>query len=225
MLILACACNENNESTAPLEHQDVASLIAASDSVPADGATLTVLTAQLEANSSLARNKRTVVFSTTAGRFAASEGTTVAVVADAEGKAEAFLEAPDVPTTAIVRASGDVTTLYRTITFTSAHPTSLLIEPDRFRIHGTEEITLTVSLRRASGKVTSGTEVYFTARRVGGDSIGRFGIPSLSDADGKLTVRFTPADTAYLGAVAIQAIVSTAPSVTAGTIIDVIAPH
>jgi hypothetical protein len=56
------------------------------------------------------------------------------------------------------------------------------------------------------GTVTAGTAVTFRAFRTDTqEEIGRFGVPSLSDASGQVAVRFTAGDTAYRGPVRIVA--------------------
>jgi hypothetical protein len=91
------------------------------------------------------------------------------------------------------------------VSFYRALPDTILLEPSQRSLKAdlAAYVTSTASLRRAVGTVTAGTPVTFTAIRANGSNIESLGVPTVSDANGTVTVRFTPTDLTYQGVVTI----------------------
>jgi hypothetical protein len=132
----------------------------------------------------------------------------VNVTADQTGVAHAALRAPSDTAVAWVRVKLEDALREDSVVFGRAAAEQVLVEPDHFSIAAgiRNEIRITAQLRRASGKVAAGTPVTFHAYKYGtNEEIGVFGVPSLSDATGQVTVRYSAGDTAYRGPVRIVA--------------------
>jgi hypothetical protein len=191
-------------------------------SAPADGATLTAITASIPADARA--DRRTVAFSTTAGTF---EGATreASVAADSSGQAVARLRAPLDTGEATVRVTAGGVTRVVTVRFDRAFPDTVLLDANPFgvRADAAHAVIVTATLRRGVGRPSRLTPVTFTATAPAGGEVGRFGPATLSDSTGVVTVRFTPGVTAYRGPVVLQATAPRASGVVTGRVtVDVV---
>jgi hypothetical protein len=182
------------------------------DTGSADGASLLAVTVTID-TAGIPSNKRAIALTTTAGTFTAG-GTNAATLApDVSGAAVALLRAPSDSTTAVVAASVNGETVFRTVVFRRAFPDRVDVVPDQpsLRAGSGAELPLTIYLRRTVGIPSPGTRVELTSANVSSDSIstGRF-LPAAmtSDATGVLRARFTAPDTTYRGPVRLRATVA-----------------
>ena len=191
-------------------------------SVLADGATMTRIVVRVPAGTRTER--RQVAVSTSGGAFAEGAGASQTVTVGDGDSAAVFLRAPVDVGLQVVRAATGSATAQDTISFTRANPTTVQVEPDHFSVKATatDIVKLTATLRRSSGRVSTGTPVTFTVADANGQAAdGRFGTPTLSDASGGSTVTFVPGATAFRGTLTITA---TSGGVTGQTKVDVTAP-
>lgn len=202
LLMTACEGSGSNPN-AP----EVLALSVSAPSAPADGTTVLQITGFVDPDTR--GDRRQLTFSVSGGVLTEGDGKTVAVTADEDGAAQVGLRAPTDPGVARIRLTVGSITRQDSVLFTRAVPDAITVEPERFAIAAglQNEIRVTVQLRRALGRVSPGTPVAFRAFRAGTTiEVGRFGVPSLSDANGVVTVRYTPGDTSYRGPVRIVAI-------------------
>lgn len=155
---------------------------------------------------------RTVVFLTTLGRFVLpdNDGSTVSVLADADGVATAFLRSPNQFDEAFVRASVKGFIQQRMLQFDWAGPDSIIIRPELNRLSLTagEQLQIVAELIRLDGRgqVTENLEVTFAAA----DSLGnplegaRFVDVRRTDGQGRASAFFAVDDTLYQGSVSIS---------------------
>jgi hypothetical protein len=176
-----------------------------SDSAPADGATLLRVLALIPKEA--ASDRRTVVFSTSAGTFADGGQGTVAIIA-LDSVAETFLRAPRTSGPARVRAQLGTEIREVSVQFDTAYPARIDVEPKTFVLKAgvSNETTITASLRRNVGQVSPGVEIRFEAVRAdNGEPIGQFGTVPASGVEGTITARYTAGETTYRGLVVIRA--------------------
>jgi hypothetical protein len=167
---------------------------------------------------------RRVTFTTESGVFTGTNTGTEVVAVDDSGIAVAELRAPRSIGTTTVRATAGHTVLSKTIKFVRALADTLLVEPNDFTIDPAGEVILTASLRRTIGKVSAGAEVTFVAADSANRNVGTFGVPSLSNDNEIVTVRFNPAGTGQpVGVITIKAttLASSGRLVSASTIVVV----
>lgn len=203
MLLMAACEGSGSNPNAP----EVLALSVSAPSVPADGATVLQVSGVVDPDTR--GDRRQLTFSVSGGVLTEGDGKTVTVAADEDGTARVGLRAPADPGVARIRLTVGSITRQDSVLFTRAVPESITVEPERFAIAAglQNEIRVTVQLRRVIGRVSPGTQVGFRAFRAGTNiEAGRFGVPSLSDANGVVTVRYTPGDTSYRGPVRIVAI-------------------
>jgi len=221
LLALSGACKEFDPT--PLEPGVDALVVAvAPATVPADGRSVAGVAAVLPDNTKPA--DAMVTFQTTLGSFGPGGEAQVAIPAVAS-RAAAQLRAPTSPGTAYVRVTHGTTVRLDSVTFVRAPADELLVEPQRFAIQATlaSEMVVNVQLRRTPGVPSLGTEVEFAAHDSTGARIGRFGVASLSDAEGRVQVRFTPGATNYRGPIRIVAATPGRTSfVTGSAVVEVI---
>lgn len=173
---------------------------------PADGAT--VLQATGTVDSHTRGDARKLTFTTSAGAFTDGGDKTVTVIANEHGVARVGLRAPTQAGVVRVRLSAGAAERVDSVVFIRAAPEQVLVDAEKFAVAAgvKNELKVTAQLRRGVGVVTPGTTVSFHAFRAGTpEELGQFGVPTLSDSAGQVTVRFTPGNTAYRGPVRIVA--------------------
>lgn len=204
VLALAAACNE--PGPADPNGPGVLSLALESATAPADGATVLAVTGMVDPDTR--GEQRKLTFTTSAGSFTEGDGKTVTVTADENGVARVGLRAPAEPAMTRVRVSVENVVRQDSVIFTRALPEAITVEPEKFALSAgiRNEIRVTAQLRRSTGKVSPLTPVSFRAYRAGtNQEIGLFGVPTASDANGVVTVRYTAGNTTYRGPVRIVA--------------------
>lgn len=172
-------------------------------SAPADGATWVMLSATVD--TSVARDQRKVIFTTSAGSFGGESSTTVP--ADTLRVARAVLTPPRDSTVAIVTATVGTVTRTDSIVFRSALPESIQLTADAFALDAGlgNAVTVRALLRRSVGVPSAGRAVNFV-RRAPSDSVGALSVSvGFTDSQGIATVRFTAGATKYRGPVLIVA--------------------
>jgi hypothetical protein len=191
---------------------------------PADGASVVQVTAAVHRNTR--GDARKLTFSTGSGSFLEGAEKTLTVTADENGLARVGLRAPVQPGLVRVRVSAGTVERVDSVFFTRALPEQVLVDVEKFAVSAgiRNEVRVTALLRRGSGAVTPGTTVSFRAVREGTqEAVGQFGIPTLSDAGGQVTARYTPGNTPYRGRVMIVATATGAGGPVAGqAVIEVI---
>jgi hypothetical protein len=200
---LLAACYKNSPTDAG---QRLLRLVVLVDSAAADGATVIPVTAIIPANAR--DSSRTVTFTTSLGTFTDGGQATVSIVA-IDSVAQTYLRAPRTVGSARIRAQLGSELREHVVVFDTAFPTRADLQPDSFALHAglTHATNVTAFLRRPVGQVTPGVEVQFRALQAdNGQELGRFGIPTASNADGAVTVRYSAGETTYNGAVRIQAL-------------------
>ena len=179
-------------------------LVTIPDTGTADRASLVRLDATLD--STVARDKRQVVFTTTAGSFAGQ--TTVTVPADSLGTAHAFLTPPADSTRAFVTATSPTASRTKEITFRRARADAIELVADAFAVDSglVNSVRLTATLRRIVGLPSPGLTVTFRAERPEGAEIGQLSTRStVTDAQGNASVRFSIGNLSYHGPVIVVA--------------------
>lgn len=181
--------------------------------IPADGSSVSTLTARISAGTP--DEERVVTFSASAGSFV--DGNIVSnfpieVEADSHGVAVAQLRSASTPGIAIVRAKAGSTVSRGKVRFGVAAPERIDVTTSLFVLHVSsfDTATITATLRRSSGVATSGTTVSFTAEDAAGMPIGGFANVTASDPNGQAFAEFDPGVTAYRGDVTIRASVQPA---------------
>ena len=197
-----------------LQLDDVLTLFLPAPSLPADGDTTVTLQARIPPRANA--DHRLVTFATTAGSFLPDGQMTIHVTADADGAALARLRAPSTVSSAIVTAEVGGFVRTGTVDFVWAPPDTIEIDPGTFSLRASVNVSSTVTaiLRRNHGTTTVGTIVHFTAVDTTGSRIGEFRSNNPSDATGRATALFTVGNTAYRGAVTIDATVEVGPGFT-----------
>jgi hypothetical protein len=191
--ILTCislqAC-DNEPFSSPSITPALDSLTPALLTAEADDVSVVLLTASLTHPTK--QGPTAVVFTTTLGIFAATGTTSVPASVDTTGHAFAYLRAPRIPGVTRVSASYGTMVLSDTILFTRADPDTILVEASSFAVDSgpSHELLVSAVLRRSVGLPSPGIEVqFFAAPNTGSPT---FGIPSLSDATGRASARFSP---------------------------------
>ena len=174
--------------------------------VPADGASVVEVTGTVDPDTR--GDARKLTFTTGAGVFTDGGAKTVTVTANEQGVATVGLRAPTEAGVVRVRVNTGTVERVDSVYFTRAAPEQVLVEPEKFSVQTgiKNEIRVTAQLRRAPGVATPGTLVTFRAVREGTqEEVGQFGVATLSDANGVVTVRYTPGNSAAPGPVRIIA--------------------
>lgn len=210
LAVLACVvvgCSDNTDAVAPDPGLfDITLTADPSGGVSADGESQVRLIATIQADAPT--HRRNVTFTTTGGTF--SQGTAsgvVTITADESGSAIALLKAPRDPGIIVVHASNGGPVSEETLTFVRALPERVDVDIDRFALKAgpTETLSVTIVLRRNSGKVTAGTPAQLRANTPDGTPIGLFGNVGVSDSEGAIVAKYTAGTTTYRGPVIITA--------------------
>jgi hypothetical protein len=202
------------------------SVSASPPTAPADGASTTVVTAQV--NLAAVPAVRDVKFATTLGTFPGNV-TSVTVPVDASGTAQVQLRAPADTGTAIVTATAGGATRTTVVGFVPAPPTRLELTSDSFVLPAglAHSVNLTATPLRSVGTPSPGTIVTFSADTVGGSGggFGQFSASSVLVRSGSATSRFSAGETSYRGPVMIRATATQAgQSVSDSTIVTITSP-
>ena len=154
----------------PAPTDSILRFVDAPEIAPADGQSVSRFSVEI---SSLLQESqdRTVEFTTTLGSFvfpdSNSNGTTVSVLADADGMATATLRSPTTFEEAFVRANVKGFIQQRTLQFDWAGPDTIIVstEENRLSMAITEQLRIEAELIRTGGQgqVTRDLEVTFTA--------------------------------------------------------------
>jgi hypothetical protein len=199
---------------------DILRVSTTTSAVPADGATITPITAEVAAG--LPSGRRKVTFTASLGTFVGdpanpvqgdSARRTVDVDADGSNRAVAYLRSVNTEIgQAIVTVKVDATpavSANTSIQFVRAEPTRVLVTTDATTVSAasTTGINVTVTLLRDIGIPTSGTVVRFRAVDSSGADRSFFAQVQRSQADGTLTAVFTPGVGTALGTLVITATV------------------
>lgn len=223
LLVAAASACEGNHVTDP-NAPGVLALSLSAQQAPADGATVVQVTGTVDRDTR--GDARTLTFTTGGGVFTDNGKTEVTAAADENGVVRVGLQAPGTAGLVRVRVSAGGAQRVDSVTFTRALPEQLLVDAEKFAVsQGIEhEIKVTAQFRRAVGAVTPGAAVTFHAFRADTqEEIGQFGVPSLSDAAGQVTVRYTPGATPYRSRIRIVAATSGAAGQISGeTSVEVI---
>lgn len=193
--------------------QDILRVSTPSTSAPADGATITPITAEVA--SGLPAGRRQVTFTTSLGTFVAdpaapvlgdSARRTVNVEADGSNRAVAYLRSMNTEVgQAIITAKVDsspAVSANASVQFARAYPTQVLVTtsaPTAAANFTSTGIMVTVTLLREVGTPTVGTVVRFKAVDAAGIDRSHFTAIGRSNESGVLTAVFTPGTGAALG--------------------------
>jgi hypothetical protein len=176
-------------------------------SAPADGQTLSRLTAKVPLH--VPTPVRTVTFKTTVGTFQNGQ-TTDTVVADSAGEARVDLKSIEIGLS-IVTASIPGASAESSVNFGPAYPTQIILTAERPTIHSQspDSVEVRASLLRASGKVSATIFPQFTAVTASGTPIGTFTDLRLTTVDGIVTgtAKFNVGGSTYQGLVTLKAVV------------------
>lgn len=195
----------------PAPTDSVLLFVEAPEVAPADGQSLSRFSVKI--SPLLQRDEeRTVLFLTTLGSFVLpdDDGSTVSVLADADGVATAFLRSPNQFDEAFVRASVKGFIQQRMLQFDWAGPDSIIVRPalNRLSLVAGEQIQIEAELIRLDGRgqVTENFEVTFAVV----DSLGnplegtRFVDVTRTNDQGRASAVFAVDDTLYQGSVSIS---------------------
>ena len=204
---------------APINPATIISVAPSSSTAPADGASTTLITAQVAAG--LPTGRREVTFVTTPPATLSRP----TVTADASNRASVVLQS--LRTTGPIRISATVdgTSADATVQLVPALPDRIIMSVNKptVKANATDAVTITAVLQRDIGLVSTGTNVTFTAADLDGTPVGTFAQNSVSDANGTATATFFPGVETAPGPITITAKV--AGSAAVGTIrILVVAP-
>jgi len=223
LLVTAASACEGNHLTDP-NAPGVLALSLSAQQAPADGSTVVQVTATVDPDTR--GDARKLTFTTGGGVFTDNGKNEVTAAADENGVVRVGLQAPGTAGLVRVRVSVGAAQRVDSVTFTRAFPEQLLVDAEKFAVsQGVEhEIKVTAQLRRAVGIVTTGAAVTFHALRTDTqEEIGQFGVSTLSDAAGQVTLRYTPGATPYRGRIRIVATTSGAAGQISGeTSVEVI---
>lgn len=201
-------------------------LTASPPAIPADGASTTLITAQVDLT--VVPAVKEVTLATTLGTFPGA-ATTATVPVDAAGNARVQLRAPADTGSAIVTAIAGGATRTIVVAFGPAPPTRLELTAGAFVLPAglANSVTLTATPLRSVGSPSPGTLVTFSADTVGGHGggFGRFSAPSVLVRSGAATSGFSAGETGYRGPVIIRATATLAgQSVSDSTVVTVTDP-
>ena len=216
---------------------DIIRLSSSASSAPADGATITALTAQIAV--ALPAGRRSVTFTSSLGTFVADPTAptnddlnrkTFSTDADGTGRAVAYLRSRKTELgQAIVTAKVDEPPSVSTsisLDFVRAHPERMLLTTNSPTVTASftaTGIVVTATLIRAIGTPTTGAIVRFRATDSAGADRSFFTSITRSDEAGVVTATFSPGTGAALGPLVITATVD-GTSVSAQTTVVVVAP-
>jgi hypothetical protein len=186
----------------PVTTADIVRISTSKSSVPADGASVIQVIADIAPG--LQGTQRSVTFTTSVGKFVDGGGTTVTATAGVDNRAVVDLQAPDTPTIARVAASANGAKAETSVTCIAALPERVEVDV-KFSIAANEDATVTAKLSRTIGKVTKDRVVTWSAVDNDGKAIGVFHNVHVSAADETATTLFTPNGTAYRGPITIKA--------------------
>ncbi|HTD59261.1 MAG TPA: hypothetical protein VK679_01350 [Gemmatimonadaceae bacterium] len=232
LLVALVSCTTNPPLPTVSSTAALSSLTVADSTPPADGATLTKVSASLDNSGYLELGA--VTFTATSGGFVPlatdSAGTPVPTaslkvgVDSATQSATALLQSPSIPGPATVSASAGQAILQRTITFGTAYPDTILLVPsslillsDTAHVDSTSDsvrLTIAGQLVRTLGHVSRGQFVTLADADTMGVSRGLFDNATPSDSLGNFVVHYIDTSATYRGRVAISAQLMT-PSKTA----------
>jgi hypothetical protein len=199
---------------------DILQVSTTTNPVPADGATLTPITATVAA--ALPAGQRTVTFTTSLGTFVAdpsapvqgdSARRSIAVDADGSNRAIAYLRSLNTEigqaVVAVKVESTPSVSANTSIQFVRAAPTRMLVTTNQPSVTAsfTSSVTVTVKLLRDVGTPSVGTIVRFTAVDSAGVDCSFFSNITQSDATGTVTASFSPGTAAAPGTAVITATV------------------
>jgi hypothetical protein len=188
----------------------IITLSPSSASAPADGVTLTRITARIAAG--LPSGKRTVTFSVTPNTVTISPSSQTA-----DSGNQVFADITSLKVTGPVRitATVDNTTAQTTVQLVPALPDRIIMTSAAPTVAptATDSVQITATLQREVGTVTQGTNVVFEALDVTGSKVGSFAQNSVTDANGVATALFFPGLAATPGPVTITAKVDGAAAV------------
>lgn len=174
-------------SFTPVNPTDVIRISAPHSPVPADGASITQVSADIAP--SLPAGQRSVKFTTSIGVFT-NNTAEITVTASSTNRAVADLRASSVPGTARITASVAGVTAETSLTFVPALPEALTLNVSALAMKPTEEITVTSTLTRTVGAVTAGRLITYTATDAAGSVVGLFRNVTVSGATGTATAVF-----------------------------------
>jgi hypothetical protein len=185
------------------------SLVLIPRSLPADGASTTMV--EFHSSAGATDEGQSVTITASSGSWRGATGASVSVPMDHSGVARAILQAGGVPATAYLTAvmSGQVTV--DSVTLVRAHAESVDVAPSAYilKVASGAELAIGIALRRRSGVVTAGELVTLSALDSTGTRVGAFSPVAPSDATGSTSVRFVPGSTQYRGNVRVVASVDT----------------
>jgi hypothetical protein len=185
---------------------DIISLTLASDHAPADGASVTNITARISAAVPIVQ--RSILFTTTAGSFGTPLPTQTSRTAGSDNQALVDLVSPRDPGVAIVTATINNIRASAAVTFDPALPDRIAVSVfGSLQLKATfqTKVTVEAQLERVVGQVTEGTEVVFRAFDESTDAtFGFFSGATLSDSTGRVTAEFTPGNTSERGEATIR---------------------
>jgi hypothetical protein len=208
---------------------DIIRVSAAAPSAPADGITITPITAEI--SGALPSGRRMVTFTTTLGDFLGDPAnrtgagqTSIDAPADGANRAVAFLRSPkDAVGTAFVTARVDnpPVSAVTNVQFTRAAPQRVLVTTNRSTVEQDFDppLVVTATLVRDPGTVTAGTIVTFRAVDANGNEHGLFSKVITTNASGVATAEFTAGTLAPLGPLTI---IATAEGVSGSTTVQVV---
>ncbi len=202
----------------PINPATIITLSPAAPAAPADGASTTLITAQVAAG--LPAGRRDVTFVT----IPLATLSRATVTADASNRASVVLQS--LRTTGPIRISATVdgTSADATVQLVPALPDRIIMSANKptVRPTATDAVTITAVLQRDIGLVSAGTNVTFTAADIDGTQVGTFAQNSVSDANGTATATFFPGVDTLPGPVTITAKVAGAGAT--GTIRILVTP-
>lgn len=185
----------------------LADFVAKPRSAPADGTSLVTLVATVTRRD--ATRPAPVTFSTSGGALisSAASAQTVTIGATSADTATVQVRAPRDSALVYVRATAGDVTKKDSIVFTRALPESIQLEPNPFAIQASPSasVVVTAYLRRSVGLVSPGTPLRFSATAPNGADPGILGVPSVSDSQGVVTIKYSPGTTSYRGPVTVTA--------------------
>lgn len=191
---------------ASISTSDVIVVLPSTAQAPADGATVTLITARVATGVLVLQ--RSVQFTTSAGSFGISSPAATSRTANADGTASADLVSPRTASVALVTATVNNIQAATTVTFEPALPDRIAVTVfGNLQMKATfaTKVTLEAQLERVVGTVTPGTEVIFRAfDESTGGSFGFFSGVTLSDSTGRVTAEFTPGNTTERGEATIR---------------------
>lgn len=187
----------------------------------ADGATLTTISVQVDPD--IPAELRSVRFTTNRGMFAPAQSPG-AVMPNSMGVATVDLTSPDEIGPARITATVNGFSTESGVEFVTALPESLVISSSALTVaaDGDAFVSLTITISRAIGTPTIGQFANIVATNSNGEVLDFIRDVTLSDANGQISAKFFPGNTAERGDVTVRAVVpgSTAAGETKVTIVE-----